>query len=164
MPSFPIKSSSRTVLAPPREITPEQLSWARGVVDANKGAPDGMVDGISDVVFAQDQIEMAERTDPFELEIQVFRIGQVGVVAFPGEFFVEYALEIKSKSPAELTPVVGLSNGSAGYVPTPEAFEQGGYEPTSWRFGKLAPKAGNMCVQSATRQLEQLFKNGRREY
>ncbi len=155
--SGPIKFSSRTISATPRKITPEQLAWARSVVDAAAGKPAGTVDGISDVVFARDQIEMANRTDPYELEIQVFRIGQVAVVALPGEFFVEFGLEIKAKSPAEQTLVVGLANGSAGYVPTLEAFEQGGYEPTSWRFGRLDPQAGNMYATAAIKQLKTLF-------
>ena len=162
--SGPIKSSSLMVSVPPRKITPEQLAWAGGVVDADDNSPAGTVDGISDVVFARDQIKMAGQTDPFELEIQVFRIGQVAIVAFPGEFFVEYALEIKAQSPAEQTLVVGLANGSVGYVPTSKAFAEGGYEPTSWRFGKLDPQAGNMCAAAAIEQLKTLFtdKTGHR--
>ncbi len=162
--SGPIMSSVRTLRADPRKISPEQLVRAKSIIDAAEGADEGMVDGISDLVFARDQIKMAGRADPFEMQVQVFRIGQVAVVALPGEFFVEYALEIKAQSPAELTLVVGLANGYVGYVPTPEAFEQGGYEPTSWRFGKLVPEAGNMCVKAAIEQLGLLFddKTGRR--
>ncbi len=156
--SGPIKSSTRIIRAGPREITTGQLAWAGGVVDAADNSPAGMVDGISDLMFAQDQIEMAGRTDPYELEIQVFRIGQVAIVALPGEFFVEHGLEIKAQSPAELTLVVGLANGSVGYVPTLDAFEQGGYEPTSWRFGKLDPDTGNMCTTAAIEQLKLLFE------
>jgi hypothetical protein len=79
------------------------------------------------------------------------------MVGLPGEFFVEFGLQIKKASPARITLVVGLANGSIGYVPTPEAFDQGGYEPTPWRYSRLAPEAGAVCVESARRQLKSLF-------
>lgn len=154
----PVGASTRTISVPSRTIPPEQLAWARGVVEAATDRPKGTVDGIPDLIFAQDQIEMAARTEPFELEIQVFRVGQVAVVGLPGEFFVEFGLEIKERSPAEITLVVGLANGSVGYVPTAEAFEQGGYEPTAWRHSRLAPGAGSLCVEAALEQVRTLFR------
>ena len=59
------------------------------------------------------------------------RIGDVALVALPGEPFVELGLEIKRRSPAPHTFVVGYANDWVGYLPTQVAWEQGGYEVPS---------------------------------
>ncbi len=155
----PVRVSSQSLLLPPRKLTAEQVRQAEQVVAQSTGqtGPKGQVDGIPDLLFAQDQLELSRRAEPRPAEVQVLRIGDLAWVALPGEFFVEFGLEIKKRSPARVTFVVGLANGSVGYVPTEEAFAQGGYEPTPWRFSRLAPEAGRMCVESAVRQLRNLF-------
>lgn len=61
-------------------------------------------------------------------EIQVLRLGDRMVAAWPGEFFVEYGLELKSRA-ARGTFLVTMANGELqGYVVTPEAEAAGGYE------------------------------------
>jgi hypothetical protein len=156
--SGPVCSSVEVLSVPPRRIEEPQLTWAKEVLAASMGEPPGQVDGIPDSVFATDQIKMASRQESYEVEIQVFRVGATAIIALPGEFFVEFGLAIKKASPAQLTMVVGLANGSVGYVPTYEAFRQGGYEPTPWRYSKLCPQAGEMCVDAAVAQLKRLFE------
>jgi hypothetical protein len=46
----------------------------------------------------------------------------------PGESFVEVQLMIKEKSKFPNTIVVGIANGVFSYIPTREAFSEGGYE------------------------------------
>lgn len=60
--------------------------------------------------------------------IQVFGIGDVGIVAIPFETFAEIGLELKDKSPFKHTFIIELANGSYGYLPTPEQHKLGGYE------------------------------------
>ena len=62
-----------------------------------------------------------------ELDIGVWRVGPVWIVAVPVELFGELAADIRQKlgGPVLLTT---LSNGCAGYFPTRKAFEEGGYE------------------------------------
>jgi neutral ceramidase len=158
--SGPVRCSAQSLLLPPRRLTPEQVRQAEAIVAqcAGQAGPKGQVDGIPDLLFAQDQLELSRRAEPLPAQVQVLRIGEAAWVALPGEFFVEFGLEIKRRSPARVTFVVGLANGSVGYVPTEEAFAQGGYEPTPWRFSRLAPEAGGLCVESAIRQLRHLFQ------
>ena len=63
-----------------------------------------------------------------EIEIQAIRIGPTALLAAPMELFGELGLAISEASPFPWTAVSGYSNGSAGYLPTPEAHDQGGYE------------------------------------
>jgi hypothetical protein len=50
------------------------------------------------------------------------------VVGLHGEVLVEVGLDIKSRSPMARTMVVGLANGSVGYVATDQALAEGSYE------------------------------------
>jgi len=49
--------------------------------------------------------------------------------AAPLELFCEIAMEIRRQSPFEHTFYYGLTNGSLLYMPTKQAFAEGGYEP-----------------------------------
>jgi neutral ceramidase len=60
-------------------------------------------------------------------EIQLIQIGGWNFVAWPGEFFVEYALEVKARAPGAV--VMTLANGELqGYIATEEADQRGYYE------------------------------------
>ncbi len=61
------------------------------------------------------------------------RIGDVVMVGLCGEAFVEYALFGRKRSAARSTAILGYTNGSVGYLPTAIAYEEGGYEPTSYK-------------------------------
>ncbi len=71
-----------------------------------------------------------------EAEVQVLRLGDFWVVALPGEIFVETGWRIAAALPSgrERTLVTSYSNGAAGYVPAPEALQEGGYE--AFPFGR----------------------------
>jgi len=53
---------------------------------------------------------------------------QMALCTCPAELFTEYGLAIKAQSGYPYTMVAELTNGLVGYVPTPEAFDEGGYE------------------------------------
>jgi hypothetical protein len=62
-------------------------------------------------------------------ELQIFTIGdEIALVAMPGEPFVEIGLRIKERSPFRHTLFSGYSNVGWAYIPTPDAYELGGYE------------------------------------
>ena len=60
--------------------------------------------------------------------IQAVRIGEQAIVSMPFEVLVEIGLEIKRKSAFERTFLIGLANGSYGYLPPPNQHKLGGYE------------------------------------
>jgi len=71
-----------------------------------------------------------------EVEIQLLKIGDLGLVGLPGEIFVEIGTAIKEQSRIENLFVVSQANGSSGYVPIAVAYDQGGYESNSTPFAK----------------------------
>jgi len=85
--------------------------------------------------------------EPVACEIQAIRIGPVTLVAWLGEVFCDLGMELKQRSPLRPTYTIGYANGWIGYVPTPEAFEEGGYEPES--AAHLADDAGLVLVEQS---------------
>ena len=79
-------------------------------------------------------------------DVQCIRIGDVDLIGLPGECFTEYALEIKRGSPRRAF-VISLANGDLqGYIVTPEAASQGGYEAANAVF---SAEAGSVLVRTA---------------
>ena len=99
-----------------------------------------------------------EREDEPEVtaEVQVFRIGDAAICFNPAELFVAFGLRMKEASPFQPTFVVELANACVGYVPTPEAFSQGGYEPRTAPSSKLVPEAGDQITEVTLKLLRQL--------
>ena len=85
------------------------------------------------------------------VEVQVLRIGDLALCGIPAEYFVEYGLQLRQRSPARHTFVVELANDCIGYVPTPEAFDEGGYEGTSARFTR---ETGQVLADAALELLQ----------
>lgn len=75
-------------------------------------------------------------------ELQAIAVGDVILAAVPGELFTELGLEIKRRSWSKRVVIVTLANGSIGYIPTKEAYEEGGYETKS----PLKPGVGELIV------------------
>lgn len=115
-----------------------------------------------DWVYAACQLDLVahiERDPFFDYYVQVFRLGNIGIPAVPGEPFVEEQLRIKLKSPASFTFCAHMSNEYVGYIPTEEAFQRGGYETRTCNGSKLAPDALRTIGDCILELLKQLFHN-----
>ena len=88
--------------------------------------------------------------------VQAMRVGSLAIATFPGEAFVEMGLEVKTKSPFQPTMMIELANDYRGYIPTPEAFEMGGYETWRAKSSYLEKQAAPKLVAAALRQLASL--------
>jgi hypothetical protein len=96
------------------------------------------------------------RRPHYDYEVQSFRVGDAAFVGVPGEPFVEAALRIKLGSPTFPTYVVHNTK-FAGYVPTGQAFERGGYETRTANWSRFEPGALDRIVERATASLRELF-------
>ena len=135
----------------------EQQRCEQVLREARERPPEGQVDGLPDAYFAGLRLGMARvQGVPDRVEVMTIRIGDAAIVGLPGEAFSQLGLEIKRRSPASHTLVAGLCNDAIGYLPTEDAFLQGGYEPT---VGSTfyEPGSAERLVDAAVRQLEQLF-------
>ena len=106
-------------------------------------------------------IELCKTREPeFLYEIQVLRIGDMAVVAWPGEPFVEGQLELKIRSPAACLFVAHMCTQYVGYVPTAEAARRGGHEAAEFcpYWAKLASDSLDRIVHATGSMIEELFQ------
>ena len=109
-------------------------------------------------VLAEEMILASQMPSPEQTEVQAIRINDMAVVTFAGEIFCQLGLDLKSRSPFERTMIVSLANGYIGYIPVPEAFEQGSYETWLVRTSRCAPEVGPMLVDRAEALLKRLAR------
>ena len=64
------------------------------------------------------------------IELTCLDFGDVLVAHLPGEPFVEYQLKAQALRPDAFVCVAGYGDDGPGYIPTNQAFFEGGYEPT----------------------------------
>ncbi len=82
------------------------------------------------VGWAKDYVQAARTrgNSTASFAIQTIRIGNLAVVGYPGEMFVDYQLFLEDASPCDKTIALAYTNGCIGYVPTADAYAVGGYE------------------------------------
>lgn len=91
---------------------------------------------------------------PLQVELQALRIGELALVAMPGEPFAEIGAAVKKGSPFAFTMFCGYSDGLGGdYMPTADEYQHGGYEVERTLYD---PGADAIVVQSALDLLESL--------
>jgi neutral ceramidase len=76
----------------------------------------------------------------------IVSVGNIAIVGIPGELFVELGLTIKSNPQFAHTIVAGYCNDLIGYIPTRDAYPQGGYEVETAR---VAAGSGESIVDTA---------------
>jgi hypothetical protein len=64
------------------------------------------------------------------IELTCLDFGPAQVLHLPGEPFIEYQLHAQQLRKDRFVCVAGYGDGGPGYIPTAEAYLQGGYEPT----------------------------------
>jgi hypothetical protein len=92
--------------------------------------------------------------DPIEVELQAWRLGNLALVASPGEIFTQIGVRVKEGSPAADTFFVSCANDSIGYIPIAEAYLDGGYEVT--HASKVDPEAAGLLTEGCLSLLHEL--------
>ncbi len=114
------------------------------------------------MAFGTVQLQDVYEKNPVDaLPIHAVRIGDVALVTQPCELYCQFGLDIKRRSPAPITAVVGLTDGYAGYCPTIYGVLGGGYSGQQISWTRLEPNAGYMIVESAAKMLNSLWHGGK---
>jgi len=109
-----------------------------------------------DVFENEDRLLKADPQDELVTVVQALRIGEGAIAATPGETFAGLGLDIKRRSAYPITAVAELCNDIIGYIPTLEAFEQGGYETFRSRWARVKPGSGEALVDELVGMLQGL--------
>ena len=107
--------------------------------------------------FSDEGLESFLETDQrLQADISLLMIGKaIAWAGFPGEFFDDFQVDLKRRSPVANTFFVGYCNGMYSYFPTIEAAAEGGYGAS---YGLLAEAGtGEQMVDKAIIGLYQLL-------
>jgi hypothetical protein len=135
----------------------EELTWAARIlsrVDAGE-AVKGM-----DMALAHGTMLLQERfgANPRDtLPVHAIRLGDLAMVSEPCELFCQYGLDLRRRSPAPMTALLGLADGYHGYCPTPAAIRGGGYSGQPLYWTRLPSETGDMIVDAAACLLHDLW-------
>lgn len=162
---LPLAGVSKMLSFSPREIPSVEdaqraLDDAKKQFDAaekNKGNPDFRRQLEQQVRLQSVNLRVAKGRkegtlklpDAVPAEVQVLQVGDLILVAIPGEIFVEYALEMRARARQAVDKhmvLAGYSNGYIGYIITPRAARTGGYEASVARVGS---EAGRSLTETA---------------
>lgn len=91
---------------------------------------------------------------PVKAEVMACRIGELAWACVPGELFNEIGSQIKQQSPLKHTFLAAYVNGYIGYLPTLQAYSEGGYEIT--QACKVAPEGVAMIVDNLAAMLREI--------
>jgi hypothetical protein len=72
--------------------------------------------------------------------------------------FVEIGLRIRQNSPYDFTAVVGYAEDAIGYIPTGQAFEEGGYELGPGPWARVGRGSGEIIQREALALLREIKK------
>jgi neutral ceramidase len=137
---------------------PEQVAEGRKVlarIDAGENIRGmQMIDAFGAAYLQQRCGENPVETVP----VHTVRIGDVALVTQPCELYCQFGLDIKRRSPAPLTAVVGLADGSSCYCPTIHGILGGGYSAVTTFGSRLEPYTGYRIVEAAGQMLNRLWR------
>lgn len=97
------------------------------------------------------------RGPSLDMEFQAIRLGPTALVGLPVEPFAEIGVAVKARSPFATTFFSGYTNGVEAYLPTADAYPEGGYEV--W-MSPFTPEAARVAVEESIRLLNELKVEG----
>jgi hypothetical protein len=84
-------------------------------------------------------------------QVQVLRFNDLVFAGFPGEVFTTTGFKLKSTVPERKVCVIELANDCVGYLLTPEAEQEGGYETGLHFFTRVRSEAEQLLLDAASR-------------
>jgi len=144
-----IEAGARPVALPTRALTIEEaarnLERSRAEMERACEADNAVAVRVCEVMqpWAEEMAELAAsgaQPQPVTTEVQAIAMDDIALVGLPGEVFVEIGMNVAAASPFRHTFIVGYANRSVGYLPTRQAFDEGGYEvETAHRYYGFPP-------------------------
>lgn len=121
---------------PANKPDPKDLPLARKYIALHDAGKDGEIpytamELTTVVAEAARMLKYENGPDAFSLPLTGIQIGPVALLGIPGEPFTDIGRQIKKAKGWKCIMPMCLTNGSEGYFPMKDAFEEGGYEARS---------------------------------
>ncbi len=134
-----IRSKLGEITVPSNMPKPEDIPLARKYDDLHKAGRDDEIpfEGMeltTVVAEAARMIRLENGPESFGMTLSAVAIGNVALAGVPGEPFNGVGLGLKKAEGWDLVLPCCLTNGSEGYFPMQDSYDEGGYEARSSRF------------------------------
>jgi hypothetical protein len=134
-----LRCIQRTVRVASNMPTPEQLPEAERINALHEAGRDSELpyEGMmltTVVAEAGRMVKLKNGPDSFPMELSGLAIGPVALIGLPGEPFTGVGRGLKLAEGWDVVLPCCLTNGSEGYFPMQDSYDEGGYEARSSRF------------------------------
>ena len=134
-----IRSKLGDITVPSNMPKPEDMPLARKYDELHKAGRDAEIpfEGMeltTVVAEAARMIKLEHGPESFPMTLSAVAIGNVALAGVPGEPFNGIGLGLKKAEGWDLVLPCCLTNGSEGYFPMQDSYDEGGYEARSSRF------------------------------
>lgn len=153
-----VRYLQKTIRIPSNMPKPEEMDEARYINEMHEAGRDAELPYeammlTTKVADAARKLKLEHGPEFFEMKLTGLSIGEVSLLGIPGEPFTGVGRELKKSKAFELVMPACLTNGSQGYFPMRDAYEEGGYEAGSSRF-----KSGvaELIIEEGKKLLEEL--------
>jgi hypothetical protein len=116
----PFSHTTADVSLPPRKISPREYEDSKKVVaefSVLQNPDNRMRATLEREKGVMSRFEEGDKLPPYTIELHVLRIGDVASATNPFELYLDYGVQMKSRSPAEQTFLIQLATGSGGIFP-----------------------------------------------
>ena len=135
-----------------RTATPEQLAEAKRIFADKAHA------NFHEWVYSRELILLQDLPQEYPVPVHTLRVNDLGIAGLHGEVFVEIGLDIKARSPFPQTMVIGLANGSTGYIATDQALDEGSYETRLCRHVRSPKGTGKLWADTAVEAFNEMLE------
>lgn len=144
---------------PPRQILPREYEDAKTDIAQYSliQQPDNHITTMLNIQRGVlHRYEHPDQVPPYTMELHVLRIGDVAIASNTFELYLDYGIQMKSRSPAQQTLLLQLTNGCGMYLPTTEAIAGGSYSALPY-VNTVGPEGGQILVDETVRAIQALF-------
>lgn len=151
-----LSHKTETIDLPQRLITTDEYAQAQSRIAAVAKEPDNRWRlRWHGSVMERYQQQQAGKAQPYQMELHVLRIGDIGIATNDFELFTAYGIQMKARSPALQTFVIQLA-GPGTYLPTAKAIAGGGYSAIP-ESNLVGPEGGKVLVDRTVELLHELW-------
>ncbi|MEK7415984.1 MAG: hypothetical protein AAB263_21990 [Planctomycetota bacterium] len=157
--AVPVACTTIRPVLPGRRVTRSERDWAavkRAEFLVQRSDPDQWwPQRLQEVVDAYDRDQPMPQAQP---TLHIVRLGDAVIATNPFELYIDYAMQIKARSPTGQTLLVQLAGGSAGYLACARSMQTGDYgsHPASSPIGS---EGGQVLVEATLAAIAGLFPN-----
>lgn len=153
---LPLVHQVETIELPERIVTEDETVMVKGEIE--KFSKDPKYSRM--VVWNQEVLDRFDRQQagdirPYKMELHTLRLGDIAIATNDFEFFTQYGIQIKAKSPALHSFLIQLA-GPGTYIPTPYAAAGGGYSAVV-QSNIVGPEGGQVIVDETVRAVKEMW-------